>query len=63
MIFNMGTDPFGVINSEKYNHDSGGLNNKLHAKTENTSLLRFNLDYLFANPKYGIQKISDYRKV
>ncbi len=50
----------GLINAEKYNCESDPLTDNLHAKTDDTSLVKFYLKYLFANPNYGFEKVDKY---
>lgn len=50
----------GILNAENYNYEIDALTGNLHAKTDNTSLSKFYMKYLFANPKYGLEKISHY---
>ncbi|HHX74512.1 MAG TPA: polysaccharide deacetylase family protein [Firmicutes bacterium] len=52
----------GVLNAEKYMLETNPLTDNLHAKTEGAPLLPFYAKYLFANPRYGLEKLQSRKQ-
>ncbi|NLM45843.1 MAG: polysaccharide deacetylase family protein [Firmicutes bacterium] len=52
----------GVLNAEKYMLETNPLTDNLHAKTEGAPLLPFYAKYLFANPRYGLEKLQSRKE-
>ena len=52
----------GVLNAEKYMLETDPLTDSLHAKTEGAPLHSFYAQYLFANPRYGMEKVQSRKE-
>lgn len=51
-----------ILNAYYYNYENDPLTDSLHAKVDGSSLPKFYLKYLFANPRYALNKVDALRK-
>lgn len=51
-----------IMNAVNYDYESDPLTDSNHAKLDGSSMTRFYLKYLFANPRYAINKYVDLKK-